>query len=382
MPIPSPALVIDLATLRANCEILADLSRQTGCRIAHALKAFALPQTFPLMQSFLDGCCASGLWETKLAKEFFDGSILTCGPAYADSDHELLDLSTQLDFNSLSQWQHWQERALNHPRAQTGELRFGLRINPRCSTGKTPLYDPCAPGSRLGVPAEHLLDVDLAGLSGLHVHTLCEQGSDDLETTLEAVEHHFGDLLRREQFTSLNLGGGHWITKPDYDRDLLGRLIERTRARYQLGELWLEPGEATVLNAGTLHGTVLDRFQNSETDLAILNLSATAHTPDVLEMPYRPTVTLDGIAATSSGEHLSRLGGSSCLAGDVFGDYAFHRPLEIGDRLEFLDMAQYTIVKSTFFNGVPHPALVLRHEDGTLETVREFTYTDFKQHRA
>lgn len=379
---PSPAYLIDLATIRANCEILAKLKERTGCKIAHALKAFALPQTFALLRSHLDGCCASGLWEAKLANEFFGRQILTCGPAYADTDAELLDLSSHLDFNSLSHWQHWKERALQHPRAQSGDLQFGLRINPRCSTGATPLYDPCAPGSRLGVPPEHFAEADLSGLSGLHFHTLCEQGCDDLATTLEAVDHHFGDLLRRAQFTSLNLGGGHWITKPEYDLDLLARLLERTRARYQLEELWLEPGEAAVLNAGVLHSTVLDLFQNGDTHIAILDLSATAHMPDVLEMPYRPTVTLDQRAALPIGDHLYRLGGISCLAGDVIGDYAFHRPLQIGDRLEFLDMAQYTFVKSTFFNGVQHPALVLRHEDGTLETIREFSYPDFKQHFA
>lgn len=374
----SPAYHIDLATIRRNCEILAQVKDTTGCRIVHALKAFALPQAFPLLRSYLDGCCASGLWEAQLASEFFGGALLTCGPAYRDSDAPLLDLSSHLDFNSLSHWQHWRERALAHPRYQSGDLHFGLRINPQHSTGKTPLYDPCAPGSRLGTPPPHLLDADLTGLTGLHFHTLCEQGSDDLETTLDAVDLHFGDLLRSEQFSWLNLGGGHWITQADYDRDLLERLIDRTRTRYNLAEIWLEPGEAAVLNSGTLHTTVLDLFRNGETNLAILDISATAHMPDVLEMPYRPAVSLDQFPASSAGEHLYRLGGNSCLAGDVVGDFAFHRPLQIGDILVFHDMAHYTMVKTTYFNGVQHPAVVLRQEDGTLEIVRQYSYHDFK----
>lgn len=372
------AYVIDLAKVRANLEILAEIRERTGCRIVHALKAFALPQVLPLFRKHLDGCCASGLWEAQLADEFFGGALLTCGPAYAAADATIFDLSTHVDFNSLSHWHHWRDRVLAHPRYQSGSLHCGLRINPRCSTGSTPLYDPCAPGSRLGTPPEQLAEADLEGLSGLHFHTLCEQGSEDLASTLEAVHQHFGSLLEREQFRWINLGGGHWITQPDYNRDLLCNLIDQTRARYQLETIWLEPGEAAVLHAGVLQCTVLDLFQNDDVPVAILDISATAHMPDVLEMPYRPELTLEGTSATENGEHRYRLGGNTCLAGDVIGDYAFHRPLQIGDQLEFQDMAQYTMVKSTFFNGVAHPDLVLRHEDGRLETLRRFRYDDFK----
>jgi carboxynorspermidine decarboxylase len=378
--VPSPAYLIDLAAIRANCEILGAIKRDAGCRIVHALKAFAVPQVLPLLREFLDGFCASGSWEARLAREFADGHILVCGPAYCEADLALLAFVSHLDFNSLSQWQRFRDPATSHPRFASGELRCGLRVNPRCSTGPTPLYDPCAPGSRLGAPPDALRDADLTGLSGLHFHTLCEQNSDDLETTLHALDLHFGDILRRPQFTWLNMGGGHWITQPDYDRDRLVRLIQETRARYQLDEIWLEPGEAAVLRAGILRATVLDLFQNDDIRIAILDISATAHMPDVLEMPYRPQVALDDTIATEAGPHLYRLGGNSCLAGDVIGDFAFHRPLAVGDRLDFLDMAQYTLVKSTFFNGVPHPAIVFRHEDGTLETIREFGYEDF-QHR-
>ncbi len=379
VPAPSPAYVIDLGVIRANCEVLAEIKRRSGCQIVHALKAFAVPQVFPLLREYLDGCCASGRWEAQLAHEFFGGHIVTCGPAYTEADLGLLAISSRLDFNSVRQWEAWRDRIADHPRFRSGDLRCGLRINPRCSTGPVPLYDPCAPGSRLGTPREALAGADLRGLSGLHFHTLCKQGSEDLETTLAVVDELFGDLLRSAQFTSLNLGGGHGITQPDYNLDLLLRLIETTRDRYQLQEIWLEPGEAAVLHAGTLHASVVDLFDNGPNHLALLDVSATAHMPDVLEMPYRPAIRLEGTAATESGPHLYRLGGNSCLAGDVIGDFAFHRPLRIGDRLEFLDMAHYTMVKSTLFNGVPHPAIVLRHEDGTLETVRAFGYPDFKQ---
>lgn len=375
---PMAAYVIDLAKVRANLEILGEIRQRTGCRIVQALKAFALPPVFPLLREHLDGCCASGLWEARLAHEYFGGDLLTCGPAYADEDSAVFDLSSHLDFNSLPHWQHWRPHLRSHPRFLKGDLHCGLRINPRCSTGATALYDPCSPGSRLGTPPGPLNDSDLDGLSGLHFHTLCEQGSEDLETTLEAVHDHFGPVLEREQFRWLNLGGGHWITQPDYNRELLCQLIDRTRERYQLDTIWLEPGEAAFLHAGVLECEVLDLFQNGEVTVAILDISATAHMPDVLEMPYRPKVHLESTPATESGTQRYRLGGNTCLAGDVIGDYTFHRPLQVGDQLEFQDMAQYTMVKSTFFNGVAHPDLVLRHEDGRRETIRTFTYEDFK----
>ena len=379
MDIPSPAYVIDLGAIRRNCEILARLKADSGCRVVHALKAFALPRVLLLLRQYLDGFCASGLWEAQLANQFSGSAILTCGPAYRDSDRELFDLSSHLDFNSLNHWRHWRDYALSHPRYLSGELRFGLRINPQCSTTAAPFYDPCTPGSRLGVPPDHFLRADLTGLSGLHFHTLCEQGSDSLSVTLEAVHKHFGQSLNSEQFRWLNLGGGHLITEQNYDRDHLLRLIEKCRARYQLDEIWLEPGEAAVLHAGSLHASVLDLFENGGTRIAILDISATAHMPDVLEMPYRPDVTLDREPATKEGSNRYRLGGVTCLAGDVIGDYAFHRPLAVGDQLVFQDMAHYTMVKTTYFNGVGHPAIVLQEESGHTCVHREFHYSDFSE---
>ncbi|MGE9267117.1 MAG: carboxynorspermidine decarboxylase [Verrucomicrobiales bacterium] len=386
----TPFFLIDLAKLRANLEILARVKEEAGCRIVHALKAFSLPQSFPLIAEYLDGTCASGLWEARLAHEDFPGSdkaILTCSPAYRDDEiAPLLDWSTQLDFNSPGQWRRYREQCLAHPRHLAGELHFGLRLNPMCSTGHTEKYDPCAPGSRLGIPPGALSPEDLHGITGLHFHTLCEQGAEDLEKTLDALDQHFGQLLRLPQITSLNLGGGHWITKPDYNRPLLIRLLRETKERYQLDEIWLEPGEASAIHTGELHASVLDLLENSGIQNALLDVSATAHMPDVLEMPYRPDVRLDSTDSDPVHSELPappsafpyRLGGPTCLSGDVIGDFSFPRPLRLGDRLIFDDMAHYTLVKTTTFNGVRHPAIVLKHEDDQLETVREFTYADFR----
>ena len=325
--------------------------------------------------------------------------MVTYSPGYTPSEIEaLLEFTTHLDFNSLSQWFRYRETVMAHPRFKSGELHCGLRVNPQHSTGSTPLYDPCVPGSRLGITADQLEGADLTGLSGLHFHTLCEQDSDDLESTLAAVDGKFGHLLRSPQFTYLNMGGGHWITKPAYDRERLIRLVRETREKYDV-EVWLEPGEAAAIHTGVLRSEVIDVFESAGHRLAILDISATGHMPDVLEMPYRPdvflaepstdfsphspqpAVTQDGEIyhpTTESGEHLHRLGCPTCLAGDVIGDYAFPRELKPGDVLIFDDMAHYTMVKTTTFNGVPHPSIVLQHEDGRLETIREFTYEDFR----
>ena len=301
---------------------------------------------------------------------------------------------------------------MSHPRFQSGALHCGLRVNPECSTGQVPIYDPCVAGSRLGITAEQLAGADLAGLSGLHFHTLCEQNSDDLETTLAAVDEKFGHLLRSPQFTYLNMGGGHWITQPFYNRERLIRLVRETKQKY-LVDVWLEPGEAIAIHAGVLRATVMDVFESAGHRLAILSVSATAHMPDVMEMPYRPAVFLVEAQGTGGPKpdvsipavsvkdeiyHLAgdpksatrgpldsfiyRLGGPTCLAGDVAGDFSFPRELKVGDTLVFDDMAHYTMVKTTTFNGVKHPAIALQHEDGTLEVIREFGYEDFRDRLA
>ena len=398
--------VISIAALKRNTALLRAVKEAAGCRLVLALKGFACWKVFPFVRDDLDGCCASGLWEAQLAHDYFHKHIVTYSPAYSEEDiTALCEFTTHLDFNSLTQWLRFRAQVMAHPRFASGALQCGLRVNPQCSTGHTPLYDPCAAGSRLGITAEQLAGVDLTGLTGLHFHTLCEQNADDLATTLAAVDEQFGRLLRSPQFTYLNMGGGHWITQPFYDRERLISLVRDTRERYAV-EVWLEPGEAIAIHSGVLRATVMDVFESAGQRLAILNVSASAHMPDVIEMPYRPAVFLVDPSPPASaakpavmlpGEtyHLAgepsagprsaityRLGGPTCLAGDVVGDFTFPRDLLVGDTLVFDDMAHYTMVKTTTFNGVKHPAIALQHEDGRLEILREFTYADFRDRLA
>ena len=390
---------VSIAALKRNTAILREVKEAAGCHLVLALKGFSCWKAFPHIAGDLDGCCASGLWEALLARDHFGKHVVTYSPAYDEEDiAQLCGFTHHLDFNSLSQWFRFREMVMAHPRFQSGELQCGLRVNPQHSTGHTPIYDPCVAGSRLGITADQLADADLTGLSGLHFHTLCEQNSDDLETTLAAVDEKFGHLLRSPQFTYLNMGGGHWITKPFYDRERLVRLVRDTREKYGV-DVWLEPGEAIAIHTGVLRATVVDVFESAGHQLAILSISATAHMPDVLEMPYRPDVFLVDPApsdakpavvfegenyhpAGESGPHLFRLGGPTCLAGDVIGDFSFPRPLVVGDTLVFDDMAHYTMVKTTTFNGVKHPPIALQHEDGRIEVIREFGYPDFRDRLA
>lgn len=407
--------VISIAALKRNTAILRKVKEAADCHLVLALKGFSCWKAFPYLRDDLDGCCASGLWEALLARDYFKKHVITYSPAYDEADIEALcEFTDHLDFNSLSQWFRFREMVMAHPRFKSGEMLCGLRVNPECSTGETPIYDPCVPGSRLGITAEQLAGADLTGLSGLHFHTLCEQGSEDLETTLAAVDRKFGHLLRSSQFTYLNIGGGHWITKPFYDRDLLIRLVREAREKYSV-DVWLEPGEAIAIHTGVLRATVMDVFESSGHRLAILSISATAHMPDVMEMPYRPDVFLveksnardrksgDVPAVVFAGESYQlagdpanpqaqisdpqslftyRLGGPTCLAGDVVGDFTFARELQVGDTLVFDDMAHYTMVKTTTFNGVKHPAIALQHGDGKIEVIREFGYPDFRDRLA
>ena len=389
--------VISIAALKRNTGILRQTKQVAGCHLVLALKGFACWKTFPFIRDDMDGCCASGLWEARLAQDHFQKHIITYSPAYDEPDVlALCEFTHHLDFNSLSQWFRFREMIMAHPRYKSGDLMCGLRVNPECSTGHTPIYDPCVPGSRLGIAAEQLHGVDLDGLSGLHFHTLCEQNADDLGKTMAAIDEKFGHLLASPQFKYLNMGGGHWITKPFYDRECLIQLVRKTRAKYEV-DVWLEPGEAIAIHTGVLRASVMDVFESAGHKHAILDISATAHMPDVMEMPYRPDVFLvDRNAKVSSrlpavvfegehyqiadeaGPHLYRLGGPTCLAGDVIGDFAFPRELQVGDMLVFDDMAHYTMVKTTTFNGVKHPPIALQHEDGRLEVIREFSYEDFR----
>ena len=323
--------------------------------------------TYPLIAKYLDGTTASGLYEAKLGKEHFPGEVHVFSPAYKRGDFEqLLDIADDFVFNSMAQLQKYA------PAAKARGKGVGLRLNPECSTQDHAIYDPCSPGSRMGVRARDFDESALELLDGFHMHTLCEQNSDALAKTVEALEEKFGKYLRRVKW--LNLGGGHHITRPDYDIPLLEKTVRRLQDTYGV-QVYLEPGEAVVLNAGELNGTVLDIVSNG-IDIAILDTSAACHMPDVLEMPYRPPVLDSGQPGEK--KYTYRLAGNTCLAGDVIGDYSFDTPLCIGDRVTFLYMALYTMVKTNTFNGTPLPDILYRKSDGELVTVRTFSYDDFK----
>ncbi len=364
--ITTPAYVLDEAGLRRNAEILSDIMERAGCRILLAQKAFSAFAVYPMLSRYLCGTTASGLYEAKLGREEFPGEVHVFCPAYKDSEfEEIVAVSDHIVFNSVPQ--------LKKFRGRCGGRSIGLRVNPECSTQETAIYDPCAAGSRLGV---RLCDFDesvLEYIDGLHFHTLCEQDSDALEQTLAAFEERFGKYLKGLEW--VNFGGGHHITRPDYDRERLIRLIKGFREKYGV-QVYLEPGEAVALRAGWLVTEVMDIVHNS-IDIAILDASAACHMPDVLEMPYRPPLYLSGEAGGKA--HTYRLSSRTCLAGDVIGDYSFDAPLEIGDRLCFEDMAIYSFVKNNTFNGMPLPDIGILREDGSYEVIKRFGYEDFKQ---
>jgi carboxynorspermidine decarboxylase len=371
--VPTPCFVVDQAGVEHNLRILDRVQRESGARVLLALKAFAMYAIAPLVSRYLRGTCASGLHEARLGREEFGGEVHTFSAAYSREDlKELLEISDHVVFNSFGQWQRFQP-LIQAARQRRPRLRFGLRVNPEHAEGWNALYDPCAPFSRLGIPVSRLAGQSLEGISGLHFHTLCEQDLPPLVRTLRVVEQRLGKEL--EAMAWINLGGGHHITRADYQVDDLIDLIVSLRQRYGT-EVYLEPGEAIALDAGILVSEVLDLTHNGM-DLAILDTSATCHMPDVLEGPYRPDV----IGAGRPGEqsHTYRLGGQSCLAGDVIGDYSFAGPLQIGDRLMFEDMAIYTMVKTTTFNGVRLPSIAVWSSDtDELRMIRQFGYADFK----
>ena len=365
--VETPAYVVDLGRLRSNLAILGDVQARTGCKILLALKGFAMWSVFPVVGEYLAGIAASSPHEARLGREQLGKEVHAYAPAYSEADiAELVTLVDHVVFNSFAQWQRF--------RAQMGGIACGMRVNPQHSEVPVPLYDPCAAGSRLGVTRDQFRADLMDGLSGLHFHTLCELGSDALERTLAVVEEKFDAELRRVEW--VNFGGGHHITRPDYDVERLVRIVSDFRARRRV-EVYLEPGEAIAINTGILVSSVLDLVDSSGVQIAILDTSATAHMPDVLEMPYRPVIT--GAGRPGEHPHSYRLGGLTCLAGDVIGDYSFPRRLAIGDKLVFADMAHYTMVKNTTFNGVRLPSIALHDpETRTVEVVRRFGYPDYK----
>ncbi|WP_286985854.1 carboxynorspermidine decarboxylase [Halomonas sp.] len=372
--LPSPCYVVDEVAVERNLAILAEVAEASGAKVLSALKAFSMWHFAPMVSRYLSGTCASGLHEAQLGREHYGGEVHVFGAAYSDVDlAEILKIADHVVFNSSAQWRRAQP-LVREALARRPGLRFGLRINPEHSEGDVPIYDPCAPGSRLGIPLSELDEQSLDGISGLHFHTLCEHDFPPLERTLAAVEERFGHLLGRMQW--VNFGGGHHITRPDYQRDDLIRCVRDFAERHQV-QVYLEPGEAVAIGSGVLVTTVLDTSFNA-LNQAILDTSATCHMPDVLEMPYRPGL----LGAGEPGEypHTYRLGGLTCLAGDVIGDYSFPEPLEIGQKLIFKDMSHYTMVKTTTFNGTRLPAIaVWNSETGELRVIREFGYQDFRE---
>lgn len=370
--LPTPCYVIDEEKLKENLSILKEVKEKAGCKILLAQKAFSCFYEYPMIGQYLDGTTASGLYEARLGKEEMGKENHVFAPAYKDADmKELGQICDHIIFNSFAQLRR-------HKDAVSGKS-LGLRINPECSTqGDHAIYDPCAPGSRLGVTKEVFereikTEPELFGvLDGLHFHTLCEQNADDLAKTLEAVEEKFGPWLHKIKW--LNMGGGHHITRDDYDRKLLIKCIRHIRDTYDV-EVYLEPGEAIALNAGYLVTEVMDIVENGLSVL-ILDASAACHMPDVLEMPYRPPLKDSGKAGEKPFTY--RLSSCTCLAGDVIGDYSFDKQIHVGDKLYFQDMAIYSMVKNNTFNGIPLPGIAVMKEDGDCELIRTFGYGDFK----
>ncbi len=377
--VPTPCYLVDTDLLQLNLNRLTEVKRQTGVKILLAQKAFSMYSLYPQISAALDGTTSSGLHEAKLGAAYFPGETHVFTPAYRPIDlPELLDICDYMVFNSFDQWQRHKGTLVSHPSPPS----VGMRVNPEHSTQDTPLYDPCGPGSRLGATLDNFRPEELDGIDGLHFHTLCEQGAEDLSDTLTVVEQKFGDWL--PQMKWLNMGGGHHITDQRYNLPLLLRTIEHAQNKYDV-QVYLEPGEAVVLNTGFLVAEVMDSVNNAIETL-ILDASAECHMPDVLAMPYRPKVVLQ----TKDGKqffdadgpnvkpHTYRLSSCTCLAGDIVGDYSFDEPVRPGDRLIFFDMALYTMVKNNTFNGMPLPSIMTYGKKDGLRLVRDFGFEDFR----
>ncbi len=364
--VPSPCFVVDEVAIERNLSILAEVKAQSGAHVLSALKAFSMFALAPLIRQYLGGTCASGLYEARLGREEYGGEVATFCAGYKEAEiHQIIALSDHMIFNSPTQ------AARFGPGVRAAGKAVGLRINPQHSEGEVAKYDPCAPCSRLGTPVSQLTPEIMSGIDGLHMHTLCEQGFAPLARTWAAVEDRISPYLPALKW--LNFGGGHHITRADYDRAALIAFLRDIRNRHGV-EVYLEPGEAVALDAGILVGEILDLPQN-DMPLAISDISATCHMPDVIEAPYRPAL----LGEVGQG-HTYRIGGPSCLAGDVIGDYTFEKPLRIGQRFAFLDQAHYSMVKTNTFNGVPLPTIALwNSKTDALRIIREFDYTDFKE---
>lgn len=362
--VDSPAFVVDAAAIRRNLAILADIKARSGAKILSAMKAFSLWELAPLISEHLDGCCTSGLWEARLAKEHYKGEISTYSAAYKEDDMaEIVQISDHVIFNTPMQHARFKQYLGD-------KLDIGLRINPMHSESEVEKYDPCQPHSRLGFPIDQLTAEHLHGVSGLHFHTLCEQGFEPLKRTWEALENKLD--IDYNQLKWINFGGGHHITRDDYDRDALVDFLIEVQSKTGC-QIYLEPGEALALDAGILVGEILDIFDN-DMKIGITDISATCHMPDVIEAPYRPAMLNEAAQGAAM-----RLGGPSCLAGDIIGDYKLPAPQTIGQRIAFLDQAHYSMVKTNTFNGVPLPSIWLwDSESDELRQIKKFNWHDFR----
>jgi carboxynorspermidine decarboxylase len=366
--VSTPFFAVDRVLLKKNCEILSSIRKNTNAKILAALKAFSMFSTFPLLREYLDGICASSPYEARLGHEEFQKEVHSFAAAFSTKDYqEIKNYSGHIVFNSLNQYKKF------YRTSHSNTIQFGLRINPEHRETEVELYDPAAPFSRLGITKSQFPNELPEGISGLHFHTLCQQDSYALERTVRSIEKNFSNYLHKVSW--LNIGGGHHITREDYNIEHLCSLISYLEKEYNLN-IYIEPGEAIALNAGFLAVDVLDIIEN-EMKIAILNVSAAAHTPDVLEMPYRPEIINSGNAGEK--KYIYRLAGLSCLAGDIYGDYSFDNPLKIGERLYFTDMAIYSMVKTNTFNGLALPSIVYYDSDEKkILHSKHFNYFDFK----
>ena len=368
--LPSPCYIVDERLFLRNLEILHSVQQRTGCKILLALKGFSMYSVFPLVGKYLKGVTASSLFEARLGYEEMGKEVHIYAPAYIEEEFdEILSNCDHIIFNSFDQWNRFKAKVKS---IKTKKISCGIRINPEYSEIETPIYNPCFQNSRLGVTLSNFRSEELEGIEGLHFHTMCEQNSDTLERTIQVVDQKFGEFIKTMKW--LNFGGGHHITRPDYDIETLIRSITFFQDKYGV-DIYLEPGEAVALNTGFLVASVLDIVDNGM-KIAILDTSAACHMPDVLEMPYRPIIIDAGMP--DEYPYTYRLGGLTCLAGDIIGDYSFRQPLKPGDKLVFCDMAHYTMVKNNMFNGVNLPSIALFNEEKGIKIVKQFGYEDFK----